>query len=388
MRKYKVFLSAGEPSGDFLGSHLMNSLKCRFNNNIEFAGLGGSLMEGEGMSSLFPIEELSIMGLAEIIPHIWRIRKRISETVDTIEKINPDIVVTIDSPGFNFRVGKMLKKRGKIIPLVHYVAPSVWAWRPGRAKSIAQFLNHLLVLFPFEPRYFLKEGLPTQFVGHPVVELGLENTTDFSFRQRHNIPLTATILTVLPGSRRGEISRLLPVFQKTILKLQQNDPNLHVVIPTLPHLVNQIHQRLTVPATIVTTQLEKIAALQESRAALAASGTVSLELGAARLPSVIAYKMNPITHFVINFMVKVKYACLLNILMNKEIVPERLQQKCTPENLALALGEVLYNDKMRESMKTEMKRALSMLNAPSKDLSPSQCAAQYISQVLGIDDTI
>jgi len=174
MSRYTVFLSAGEPSGDFLGSQLMKVLKGRLGHEVTFVGLGGPLMAAEGLSSLFAIEELSIMGLTEVIPHIWRIRCRIQETVDAIKTMRPDIVVTIDSPGFNFRVGKALKKQNGSIPLVHYVAPSVWAWRPGRARNVAQFLDHLLVLLPFEPPYFLKEGLPTHFVGHPVVELGLE----------------------------------------------------------------------------------------------------------------------------------------------------------------------------------------------------------------------
>ena len=240
MKKYTVFLSAGEPSGDFLGSQLMKALKKQLGANVTFVGLGGSLMAAEGLPSLFPIEELSIMGLAEIIPHIRRIRNRIQETVEAIETIRPDVVVTIDSPGFNFRVGKRLKKRIKSIPLVHYVAPSVWAWRPKRAHAVAQFLDHLLVVFPFEPPYFLKEGLPTTFVGHPVVELGLEKLHDPTFRTRHEIGAQAPILTLLPGSRRGEISRLLPVFQETVVKLQQRYPDLQVVIPTLPHLVDQI----------------------------------------------------------------------------------------------------------------------------------------------------
>lgn len=387
MRSYTVFLSAGEPSGDFLGSQLMKALKSQLGGNVTFMGVGGPLMAAEGLSSLFPIEELSIMGLAEVIPHIRRIRRRIQETVTAIEAVRPNIVVTIDAPGFNFRVGKALKKRIKSIPLVHYVAPSVWAWRPGRARAVAQFLDHLLVLFPFEPPYFSKEGLATTFVGHPVVELGLEKADDPSFRARHKIPAAASILTLLPGSRRGEISRLLPVFQETTSRLQQKYPGLHVVIPTLPHLADQIQQQFALPVTIVTTPFEKFAAYHESQAALAASGTVSLELAAAGLPMVIAYKINPITHFLVRCLVKVKYACLVNLLMNQEVVPERLQNDCTPEKLATALEGFFSKEgdgRERDHMVKQMQEAVKMLSAPVMHLFPSLCAARQICQMMGV----
>jgi lipid-A-disaccharide synthase len=377
-----VFLIAGEPSGDFLGSQLMKALKSELGPHVTFLGVGGPLMTAEGLSSLFPIDELSVMGLAEVIPHIWRIRRRIQETVEAIAAAHPHVVVTIDSPGFNFRVGKALKARDKSIPLVHYVAPSVWAWRPGRAKSVAKFLDHLLTLFPFEPPYFLKEGLPTHFVGHPVVELGLENTSDPTFRNRHKIPVTAPILTLLPGSRRGEISRLLPVFQDTVTLLKIKYPDLRVVIPTLPHLVTQIRQLFVLPATILTTQDEKFAAYKESHAALAASGTVSLELAVVGLPMVIAYKLNALTHFIVERLVKVTYACLVNLLLKKEVIPEYLQSECKPENLSKALEKLLQKEG-RGQMLLDMKRASSLLHAPESGLSPSQCAAKHICEVMG-----
>lgn len=385
MKQYTIFLSAGEPSGDFLGSQLMKALKRQLGKAVKFVGLGGPLMQAEGIDSLFPIEELSIMGLAEVIPHIKRIRRRIHETIAAVEQMRPDIVITIDSPGFNFRVGKMLKKKNVHVPLVHYVAPSVWAWRPNRAHAIAQYLDHLLVLLPFEPPYFLKEGLDTHFVGHPVVELGINEAADSTFRKRHNIPSTAPILTMLPGSRRGEIARLLPIFQKTIAILHKKYPNLYVVIPTLPHLVDQIKQLYKLPAVIVTTPQEKYAAFKESRAAFAASGTISLELAAADLPMVIAYKINPITYEIIKRLIKVKYACLVNLLLNESVVPERLQGDCTPEKLATTLDSLLKpNSKEPRHMIPQMKKALSLLKAPESGMLPSQSAAHVICQIMGI----
>ncbi|MCE3230130.1 MAG: lpxB [Alphaproteobacteria bacterium] len=368
----------------------MKALKGELGENVAFVGVGGPLMAREGLSSLFPIEELSIMGLAEVLPHIWRVRRRIQETVTAIEMLRPDVVVTVDAPGFNFRVGKALKKRLQSIPLVHYVAPSVWAWRPNRAHAVAQFLDHLLVLFPFEPPYFLKEGLATDFVGHPVVELGLDKAKDPSFRARHNIPAEAPVLTLLPGSRRGEISRLLSVFQETVGCLQQKYPDLHVIIPTLPHLKAQILDQLTLSATLVTTTAEKFAAYQESRAALAASGTVSLELAAAGLPMVIAYKLNPITHFLVQRLVKVKYACLINLLLNKEVVAERLQKDCTPAQLAIALEGFLQKEgdrgveTRRDRLVKDLRKAVKMLEAPRQQETPSQCAARLICHQMGI----
>lgn len=388
MKPYQVFLSAGEPSGDFLGSQLMKALKSQLGDAVAFGGVGGPLMADEGLESLFPIEELSIMGLVEVVPHIWRIRRRIQETVAAIEAMRPDVVVTIDAPGFNFRVGKALKKRTKSIPLVHYVAPSVWAWRPGRARAIAQFLDGLLVLFPFEPPYFLKEGLATHFVGHPVVELGLDKAHDPTFRARHNIPASAPVLTLLPGSRRGELSRLLPVFQETVLRLRQKYSDLHVVIPTLPHLKAYILDQFTVPATVVTTPSEKFAAYQESRAALAASGTVSLELAAAGLPMVMAYKVNPLTGFLIRRMVKVKYACLVNLLLDEEVVPERLQGDCTPPQLAAALEPFLKENghelNTRGRFRMRMQEAVKLLEAPGFEETPSQCATRQIRHIMGV----
>lgn len=387
MKKYTVFLSAGEPSGDFLGSQLMKALKKQLGTNVTFVGLGGPLMAAEGLPSLFPIEELSIMGLAEIIPHIRRIRNRIQETVEAIETIRPDVVVTIDSPGFNFRVGKRLKKRIKSIPLVHYVAPSVWAWRPKRAHAVAQFLDHLLVVFPFEPPYFLKEGLPTTFVGHPVVELGLEKFHDPTFRERYEIDAAAPILTLLPGSRRGEISRLLPIFQETVVRLQQRYPDLQVVIPTLPHLVDQIKKQFNLSATILTTPSEKFAAYKESKAALAASGTVSLELAAAGVPMVIAYKINPLTHFLVQRLVKVKYACLINILMNEEVVRERLQSDCILEKLVSALEGYFSKNKgaifERKCMVKQMQEAIEKLKPSVHQDTPSVSAARQICKLMG-----
>ncbi|MBM3468292.1 MAG: lipid-A-disaccharide synthase [Alphaproteobacteria bacterium] len=378
MTQYTIFLSAGEPSGDFLGSQLMKALKKLLGDSIKFTGIGGPLMTAEGLTSLFPMEELSVMGFAEVLPHIWRIKKRIQQTVEAIETQRPDAVVTIDSPGFNFRVGKALKKRIRSIPLIHYTAPSVWAWRAKRAKSIAKFLDHLLVLFPFEPLYFEKEGLPTTFVGHPVVEMNLSQKKDLTFRDRHRIPYDVPLLTLLPGSRRAEVTRLLPVFQKTVFLLQKKIPNLHIVIPTLPHLEKFIREKITFSATITTEQSEKFAAFQESQAALAASGTVVLELAAAGLPMVIAYKLHPLTYFLIRRMIKIKYASLVNILMGQEVVSELIQDKCIAPALCAAVESLLTDKAKEKQMRQRMNEVIKKLKPPADYQSPSLCAAHSV----------
>lgn len=377
-----LFLIAGEPSGDFLGAQLMKALKKKLPVPINFVGIGGPLMQGEGLSSLFPMEELSVMGLVELIPHLYKIYGRIHETVESITQLQPHCVVTIDSPGFNFRVGKLFKKHtgSKQIPLVHYVAPSVWAWRSGRAKKIAKFIDHLLAVLPFEPPYFERENLPTTFIGHPIAELDLHQPTDLTFQERFNIPSSALLITVLPGSRRGELKRHIPIFRETIVLLRQKIPNLHVVCPTLAHLQDTVLREFgsQIPITVVTGQKDKYTAFQESTAALAASGTVTLELAAAGLPMVVGYKIFALTYLIIKRLVSVQYVSLVNLLLNKNAVSEFLQDRCTPHLLAAELEKLLLDPAYRQRMKEDLVRATELIHPPAPYTTPSDCAAEVI----------
>ena len=228
-----VFLIAGEPSGDVLGSALMRALKQRTGGVVEFAGIGGELMREEGLDSLVPLHELAIMGIAEVLPRARLIFRRVRETRDAILRLQPTGLVTIDSSGFTWGIAHALRRRGATLPLIHYVAPMVWAWRAGRARRVARWYDHLMCLLPFEPPYFERVGLATSWVGHPVLESGLDRGDGGGFRARHGIPAAAPLLSVLPGSRRGEASRLLPVFAETVRRLHARFPELRVVVPTV-----------------------------------------------------------------------------------------------------------------------------------------------------------
>ncbi len=326
-----IYLIAGEPSGDALGADLMRALHARYHGQVRFDGIGGDKMITQGLRSLFPMAELSIMGIAEIVPKIPHMLKRISHTVQDIQEKRPDVVITIDSPDFSFRVARALKKVGSPIPRVHYVAPSVWAWRAGRAKKIADIYDGLLCFFAFEVPYFERHGLRTKAIGHPVVESGVMSAQGSGFKQRYHIERPT--LGVFFGSRAGEIERLSPVL---IEVMQRFRDECVFIIPTLPHL----QERLEVLASsfrpdvhVVSNPAEKWAAFKACDKAVAVSGTVGLELAVAGVPHVIAYKMNPITWAILQRVSRVKHAHLVNILKRKTVIPEFLQDHCTADEI-------------------------------------------------------
>jgi len=336
------FLIAGEPSGDGLGGRLMAALRVLCQDHLHFAGIGGPRMSEQGLSSLFPMTELSIMGLAEVLPHLPRLARRLTQTVAEIGARRPAAVITIDSPGFNFRVAKRLKGAG--IPLIHYVAPSVWAWRPGRAREVADFLDHLLALLPFEPPYFEAEGLSCTFVGHPVVESGADKGDGAAFRRRHCIAGNAPVICVLPGSRCAETAQLLPVFGATLGLLKRTRPRLHAVVPTVAGVAGDVSRAVAkwpVPALVIDGESEKFDGFAASDVALAASGTVSLELALAGVPTAISYRVNPLTSWLARRLIRVPYANLVNIILEREVVPEFIQGDCRAHLLAPAIDRLL-----------------------------------------------
>lgn len=380
----RIYLIAGEPSGDFLGGQLMQSLISQYPGTIEFFGIGGHQMEKEGLRSLFPMSELSMMGFVEIIPHIPHLLKRISDTVTDIRKTQPDIVITIDSPGFTCRVAKQLRLRS--FPLVHYVAPSVWAYKPGRAKKFAHLFDHLLTLLPFEPPYFEKEGLGTTFVGHPVVEHRPSSGHGEAFKVRYHIPTQATILLALPGSRIGEVKRLLPIYMKTFIKLAQRVPSLYVVIPTLPHLKSHIETLLvehavSVPILLIDSTQEKQDALAAAHLALVKSGTATLEIAMAGIPMIVAYKMSFFSYWLIKWMAHIQYASLINLILNRPIIPEYLQHNCTPEKLSHALWSLTYPSPIQQHQLRETHQALIQLGYEQHHMPSQKAAATVLSMV-------
>ncbi len=383
-KRKKIYIIAGEPSGDFLGAGLIHSLKV-LSPEISLRGIGGPLMEKAGLGkSFFPIEDLAVMGFFEILPHIFNLKKRINETIDDIVKMQPDILVTIDSPGFTFRVSKAIRKRlGNRIKLVHYVAPSVWAWKPGRAKKIARFLDHLLTILPFEPPYFEKEGLPTTFVGHSLADLIFNYTPDPLFRQKYNIPKNAPLLTILPGSRQGELKRHLPIFKETAERLQSELPSIWIAIQTFPAFEPEIKKNFTLPNTVILTSSEdKLSLFSESTVALAASGTVTLELAGTNTPMVVAYKISPLTYHIVRHLVSLNYVSLVNILLGRGSIPECLQDRCTPSILQEELIKFLGTKSLREKMKKDLAEAFKLIQPPLSGKTCSDIAAETILKIL------
>lgn len=380
-KKLKVYLIAGEPSGDLLGSRLMRALRQKA--DVEFFGVGGDTMQSEGLHSLFDISELAVMGLAEVIPSIPNVLRRIKQTVADIVSQKPDVVITIDSWSFCCRVHKALRKLNTGIKQIHYVAPQVWAWKARRAKTMYKYIDELLTLLPNEAQYFIPHHLKTEFVGHPVIESAVLHADGKVFRQQHNIPENALVISILPGSRHNEVSRLLPDFLKAAQLLYQKHPQIFFVLPTVTTVAKRVQNMLKdcdLPLLVVTTESERYGAFQASSAAIAASGTVALELAMCRIPHIIAYKISPLTYCLVKNLVKIKYVNLTNIMLDRLVVPELLQTVCTPENIAAYIEELLQQGELYHRQMqgfTDIKKYLSC-----GDITPSTKAATLILEEL------
>lgn len=375
-----IYIIAGEQSGDLLGARLMQALQQRTQEKISFAGIGGEKMQAVGLQSLFPMQDIALFGFLEIVPHLPRLLMRIAWTVADILQKKPVCVVTIDSPGFNFRIAKRLRRRlGNTITLIHYVAPTVWAYKPKRAKKIAALFDHLLVLLPFEPPYFEKEGLQTSFVGHPILEYQQKGDGPV-FRKQHALHVDTPVLCMLPGSRRGEILRHMPIFMQTLGLLKRDISNLAVIVAVPAHLGPLVEDYIRpsgIHAAIVTDEQEKKNAFAASNVALAKSGTVTLELALAGLPMVATYRVNPISAWLLRRMITLKYYNLINILLNKEVIPELMQEDATPKKLASALKTYFLNREKAWSQSQEAQAALAKLRSPDSH-SPSNHAAKIV----------
>lgn len=371
----RVCIIAGEASGDFLGGNLMQAMP-----GYTFTGIGGPQMGAAGLQSLFPYEELSVMGVAEILPKLPQLLARIRETAQHIIDTRPDIVVTIDSPDFCFRVAKTVKKHMSNPPkIIHYVAPTVWAWREGRAEKISKFLDGLICLFDFEPRYFEKYGLKSVAVGHPLVEGEALKADGARFREEFGITRGETIVGVLFGSRKGELRRTGPVLRDALTALAQKMPTLpHIVAPTLPHIYPMVMDLLRDypgPIHVFSDPEHKWDAFKSFGVAMATSGTVGLELAALQVPHIIAYKMNPLTAMIVRRLVKVRFAHLANIMADREIVPEFIQENCQADLIADKALQ-LFSDQAVQ--KVYMGDIAARLGAGQSG-TPSQKAAEFIS---------
>jgi lipid-A-disaccharide synthase len=378
-----IFVIAGEPSGDALGGALMAALRQRTGGAVRFAGIGGERMAEQGLRSLVPMHELAIMGVAEVLPRARQILRRVRETANTVIAMRPDAVVTIDSSGFTWRVAERLRKRGESVTLIHYVAPMVWAWRRAKARKVARWYDHLMTLLPFEPPYFTAAGLACSYVGHPVLESGAGRGDGASFRSRHAIAAEAQVLCLLPGSRQGEVGRLLPIYRRTVIDLVRRFPDLKLVLPAaelVAEAVDEATRSWPVKVTVLRGPRERFDALAASDVALAASGTVALELAMARLPAVIAYKMNAITDWLARRIVRTRFVNLVNIILGRLVVPELLLEECTPDRLSSALAHLLTDEAAREAQIAGYRESLDRLGQGG--VAPSLRAADVVLAVM------
>jgi lipid-A-disaccharide synthase len=383
----RIFLIAGEPSGDRLGAALMAGLR-DLAPGVTFQGVGGPAMAAEGLQSLFPMAELSVMGLLEVLPRYLALRRRMIETADALIAAAPDAVVTIDSPDFCLRVLRRARTARPGLRTVHYVAPSVWAWRPGRAARMAPLVDHVLALLPLEPPLMEAAGMGCTFVGHPAAAVAPAGAAEVAaFRARHDLG-DAPVILALPGSRRSEVSRLAPVFGAALVRVIADRPGARVVVPAVAALGAEVRARVAgwpgAPVVLHEGAVpagDKGAAFGAARVALAASGTVSLELAAAGVPMVIGYDMNPITRAIVGRLLRVDTVTLVNLVSGTRAVPEFLGPRCRADLIAPALAALLEDGPARAAQAQAM--ALTMERLGRGGEAPGLRAARA---VLGVID--
>ena len=373
-----IYLIATEESGDRLGSALMKVLRQRLGDDVRFEGVGGSSMAREGLQSLFPIEELSIIGLAAVVRKLPSILKLITRATEDVLRARPDVLVIIDSPDFTHRVAKRVRQRDPSIPVVNYVSPTVWAWRPGRAKAMRAYVDHVLALLPFEPEAHQRlGGPPCTYVGHPLIEQidALRPNADEQARRETKPP----VLLVLPGSRRSEIRHHMATFGATLDLLQKQGTQFELILPTMPHLVEVIAEALKawpVQPRIVVGETEKRAAFRIAHAAFAKSGTVTLELALSGVPMVTAYKAGSVEAWIIRRRITSSSVILANLVIGENVIPEFIQEDCTPEKLAASLQEVLAHTPMRQRQIEALARLDGIMGVGR--MSPSDAAADVV----------
>ena len=374
-----IYLIAGEASGDVLGARLMAALK-RQRPDLQFAGVGGVRMTERGLASLHPMADLAVMGIVEVLPRLRLIRQRLNETMADIAAKRPDVVVTIDSPGYTKHVLKRAAKLG--FKRAHYVAPQVWAWREKRVRSFPGLWDRLLCLLPFEPDWFAARGVAGVFVGHPVLESGADTGDGARFREKHGLT-QERILILMPGSRRSEVPRLLPIFEEVVQRLARSAPNVKPVLPVSAVVADSVRHatgQWKIRPIVVTDIAEKHDAYAAASVALTKSGTSTLELALAGVPMAVTYRVNPISAAIARRAIKVPHVAMVNLLAGRAVVPELLQEQCRADLLEKVVLELLANGPAADRQRAAFETVLASLR-PADGL-PSDAAARQVLELL------
>lgn len=383
-REPHIMLVAGEPSGDVLGGELMEALLSETGGRIRITGVGGPKMIGHGLTSVFPMSDTSVMGPREVIPRLPLILRRMRETAAFAIAEKPDVLVVIDSPDFTHMVAKRVRRRAPDIKIANYVSPSVWAWRQGRARAMAKYIDRVLALLPFEPDFFkAKAHLDCVYVGHPAIERIPKEGEGARFRAQHGLAADTPLLLVLPGSRTNEVKRLVDLFGETAGRLAAEVPGLICVVPTVPHVrdfVAAAVKEWSVPVILVEDEMEKRAAFDAATAALAASGTVALELGLARVPMVIAYKIDLIAAYFVSRLMRVPSVVVVNLILDRPSVREFLQFDATAPKLAAGLLPLLQDTPARARALADLEELRHLMGAGGP--RPSLLAARAVLEML------
>ena len=374
----KIFILTGEPSGDKLASKVISKLK-KNDPNIEYSCVGGTYLNSLGVKSIFDLKEITYIGFTSVLLNIFKIKSKITNTVEEIIKFNPDILFSVDSPDFTLRVAKKVKKLNNKIKTVHYVAPQVWVWREGRVKKFKKFLDHVLLLFDFERKYFDKENIPNTFVGHPLLEGETKNKTDIS----NIISGNKKIISLFGGSRSSEINLLLPILIDFIIMMNKKYDNYLFVFHAIEENKDLINEKINNSnlhnVEVITNENIKRQILDKSIFAVSKSGTVSLEICNAKVPSIIIYKMNFLNFLIVKILVKIKFANIINIINNKEIIPELIQNECNAKEIYNSVIYFLKNPELMSKQINDCEKTLTRIRSKT---SSSNEAASILAKFL------
>ena len=374
----KIFILTGEPSGDKLASKVVKELK-KNNLEIDYLSVGGENLKGLGIKSIYDLKEITYMGFTNVISNIFKINKKINQTVKAIIDFNPDILFTVDSPDFTLRVAERVKNQNPKIKTIHYVAPQVWVWREGRVKKIKKYIDHILLLFSFEKPYFDKENMSNEFVGHPLLDETSESKIDIN----QILDKNKALISIFPGSRKSEIIILMPILLKFIELMNKNyDDFIFIFHSTRQYselIQSYIKSKNILNCEIISDDKIKTHTLNKSVFAVTKSGTVSLEICEAKIPSVVLYKMNFINYLIVKMLVKTKYANIINFAAKEEIIPELLQSKCNPQNIFEHVKLYIENPK---KIKEQIQKTQTILNQFKTSLSSSERASKALLKYL------